>query len=278
MKNLKTYIGTILLLAGTVSCSSAYYQSNGNKVYDDLYGTHNQVAIAKKQQAQAELQRAAAEARKAEWEAQLAEAQARASEDAYYDQTGGLVADDYESAYARRLKGFSSPSYRMPSSYYDLRYTNSTALNFAMSYNPAFYNIMISGDQVWVEPKFISSMFGSWGASSYYGNWYYGWGYRPSYAGWGYPRYSWWDWNWSIGYNPWYNSYWGHNYWPSYYPGYYPGHGHHHGHNSNVVHRPSRPSYSSSGNNQGGNRVPTFGSSGNNRGDRVNSGIYQGGN
>lgn len=240
MKNLKILIGTLLLAAGAAGCTSAYY-ATGSAAYDDLYGTHNKADIARKQRTQAEQRKAAAEARQAEWEARLAEAQAQAAEDAYYDNPANIVADSYESAYARRLRGFDSPTYRMPSSYYELRYDNSAAFTFATAYDPAFYNIMISGDQVWVEPKYITSMFGTWGAVPY-GGWYFGWNWGPSSVWWGYPRYSWWGWNWSISYNPWYDP-WYYNPWWGYYPPHYHpggGGGHHRPHTPpNIVHRPS---------------------------------------
>ena len=53
----------------------------------------------------------------------------------------------------------------MPSSYYNFRYGGS--FTYATPYDPAFYNIIISGDQVWVEPKYITSMFATWGGSVY---------------------------------------------------------------------------------------------------------------
>ncbi|MFQ7502779.1 MAG: hypothetical protein ACLRMJ_05950 [Alistipes finegoldii] len=42
----------------------------------------------------------------------------------------------------------------MPSSYYNFRYGSS--FTYATAYDPAFYNIIISGDEVWVEPKYIT--------------------------------------------------------------------------------------------------------------------------
>jgi hypothetical protein len=42
----------------------------------------------------------------------------------FADSFESVLADDYESAYARRLYGFSSPTYRMPSSYYTYRYSD----------------------------------------------------------------------------------------------------------------------------------------------------------
>ena len=172
MKKLNILIGTLILSAGLAGCSSSYYASSGY-ANDDLYALHDKTAIARKQQAAAEARKAEAEARRAEWEAKIAEAQALAAENGYYDESSSnpyndILADTYESAYARRLRGFESPTYRMPSSYYNFRYGSS--FTYATAYDPAFYNIIISGDEVWVEPKYITSMFGTWGGTPY-GGW-----------------------------------------------------------------------------------------------------------
>lgn len=194
MKRWNIYFGMLLAAAGLAGCTSAYQASAGYSV-DDLYAIHDRVAIANRQKAEAE-------ARQAEWEARLAEAKAAAAEAEYNRSTSyeGILADDYESAYARRLRGFESPTYRMPSSYYNFRYSSS--FTYATAYDPAFYNIVIMGDQVWVEPKYITSMFGSWGRPYYYVDpWYYGW-VRPwgvTIGGWG----------WSVGIGPW----WDHDPW-----------------------------------------------------------------
>lgn len=235
MKKIRIIIGISALALGLSGCSSAYYRADSG-TYDDLYAVHDRAAIAKRQQAEAEARRAAAEARQAEWEARLAEAQAAAAEEAYYDGLSydGIVADDYESAYARRLRGFQSMTYNLPSSYFELRY-NSPTWNYVSAYDPAFYNVIVMGDEVWVEPKYITSMFGSWGSVSVYNyGWYFGFGFGPAYSWWGYPHYSWWDWNMAY-YNPWYYPWWyGPGWgWAPGYPPYYPGWGgphwsHHH--------------------------------------------------
>ena len=203
MKQFKVFIGILLLSAGAVGCSSTFRAATGY-ASDDLYAVHDRAEIARRQQAEAEAQRAAAEARKAEWEARIAEAEAAAAENRYYEYTSpdanpyeSILADDYESAYARRLRGFESPTYKMPSSYLDARY--SSAFTYASAYDPAFYNIIISGDQVWVEPKYITSMFGTWGGTVLWDPWYYGWT-RP----WG-PSFAFGSWGWSVGWNAWYN-------------------------------------------------------------------------
>ena len=262
-------------MVSVVLSGCAAFQSAS--IGDDLYSSHNRVEIATRQKAEAEAARAEAEARQAAWEAKLAEARAVAAENEFKGLTSAaqnpyannpydsVLADDYQSAYARRLYGFSSPSYKMPSSYYTYRYTD--AYQYASAYDPAFYNIMVSGDQVWVEPKYITSMFGTWGAAvavpTY--SWYYGWT-RPSYMWWyGYPRYSWYDWGWGCGYDPYWGWSWGFG-WGGYpyHPGFIPPHHHHHyypphyggghGHHNrpSVAVRPnsSRPGGSSSGRTQ----------------------------
>lgn len=233
-------LASVVMLGGcTAMMESSTYGSS------DLYITNNRVRVAEELTARAEAQKAEAEARKAMWEARLAEAE-------YYAATGEnyntILADDYESAYARRLYGFNSPTYRLPSSYYNLSMND--AMRYASAYDPAFYNIMVSGDQVWVEPKYVTSMFGTWGATNvtfgiYSSPWVYGWGVYTSpfyYTMWGYPHYSWYDWNWNMCYNPYH---WG------CYPGYYhPHYGHpHHGYNPHPPHY--RPSHKPGGSHNG---------------------------
>ena len=238
----KSILYCVACVMALTSCSSAFQTAS---IGGDLYSIHNRTEIALRQKAEAEAARAEAEARQAALEAKIAEARAAAAagEYAYYNEQSVnpydlVLADTYESAYARRLFGFESPSYRMPSSYYSYRYSD--AYHYASAYDPAFYNVMISGDQIWVEPKYITSMFGSWGASvalpTY--SWYYGWG--PTYSSWwyGYPRYSWYDWNWRCswwggynygwGYDPFWGYGFGYGYYPHYYPHYHPHHYPHH--------------------------------------------------
>ena len=238
MKNRNFKIGALLVSLFAASCSPALYQS-GTYNIDDMYAEHDVTRIAQEKQAIAEARKAEAEAHRAEIEARQAEAAYYASDDSYQ----GVLADTYESAYARRLRGFSSPTYQMPTSYFNLRYNGT--YQFVSAYDPAVYNIIVMGDEVWVEPKYITSMFGTWGSPSIvsfgwsaglYNDWYFSWGYNPypwAYPGFGWPYYS-------------YNPYWGYPYWGGYYPywGYYPGWGgghHHHPypphHRPNVVHR-----------------------------------------
>lgn len=274
---------TAALMTG---CASAFKSSAFS---DDLYAIHNKTEIAQRQKAEAELAKAQAEARQAQWEAKIAEAKANAVASGDYtvyeasvNPYDAVLADTYESAYARRLYGFESPSYRMPSSYYTLRYND--AFHYATAYDPAFYNVMVSGNQVWVEPKYITSMFGTWGASVAFPSygWYNGWVSPYNYAWWGYPHYSWYDWNWGMHYDPWwgFGFGWGwgyphrpphHHYPPHYGDGWHrPGGGHRPG--GNVVHRPAyrTPSYTGNPSSRPNNGTVRRG------GTTTGSGIYRG--
>lgn len=271
----------VLLAAVASGCTSAYFSAASGSAYDDLYTSHDRTAIAERQRAEAEARRAEAEARRAEalalqaeYEAQLAQLNVTnaksgnttmmrsgqtvvakqqvtdngliiINDDDYDYQEANpyqsFVADSYESAYARRLQGFKSASYRMPSSYFNLRYGGN--YSYATAYDPAFYNVMVSGDQVWVEPRYITSMFGTWGATNatalLYSPWYYGWNgwhhYDPWYYSWhGYPRYSWYDWNWNICYG----GGWGVNLWWGWGGHYHPWRPYHHHHHHHIGHGP----------------------------------------
>ncbi len=268
MKTKMILIGVFLASIAGTSCSSALYSSAGYN-NDDLYALHDKTEIARKQQAEAEARKAEAEARRAEWEARLAEAQAAAAQNNYYKQTESpnlenVLADTYESAYARRLRGFESPTYRMPSSYFNFRY--GTAFSYVSAYDPAFYNIVVSGDEVWVEPKYITSMFGSWGGTVYVDPWYYGWS-RPYWNFWS-PSFSIGSWGWSFGFNTWYHPWW-HSGW------YHHGHPHWHHHWAGPAWRPKPThNYRLDSYNRGGSRNYR-GSSYNNRGGSYNTGRGQ---
>ncbi len=228
------------------SCSAMFNASSYGS--NDLYNTNNRVQVANRLKAEAEAEAAEAAARQAQWEARTAQANAEAAEAEYYAAISespdyiNIVADDYDSAYARRLYGFNSPTYNYPSSYYSLLYSD--AMRYASAYDPAYYNIMVSGNQVWVEPRYVTSMFGAWGATNvtygiYSSPWNYGWCINVDpfyYSWWGYPRYSWYDWNWNVCYNRYhyYYDWWG-------YPYYYGYHHHHHHYGPGHHYNPPRP-------------------------------------
>ena len=217
----------IIAMAAVVGLFSGCAAWKGVTYTDDMYTVHDRAAIEERYRAEAELAMAQYEARKAmksQYATTLDMIKAEAAKQGVTimednaNSYASVFADSYESAYARRLSGFSSPTYRLPSSYYTLRYSD--AFHYASAYDPAFYNIMVSGDMVWAEPKYITAMFGSWGAAVVptYG-WYYGWDtpyfhYSTPY-GWSHNFY----WN-----------YWNSPFFWSWYPPYY----HHH-----YPHRPS---------------------------------------
>lgn len=278
MKTLKLTLAMILAAVAATGCMSSYYSARSNSGYtDDLYATHDRAQIARRQKEEADIRKAQAEARRAEWEAKIAEAQAAAAQESYYSQNNkmsfsNVLADSYESAYARRLNAFKSPTYNMPSSYWELRY--SPAYNYVSAYDPAYYNIIVMGDNVWVEPKYITSMFGRWGlptvatagyAAGLYSKWYFDWGYSPWYSWtWGYPRYSWgwydsWfgtGYMWSFGWGASFGWGWPGRPWPNY-PGWvYPGHGPSHPAGRPVPDRPGlRPGHLAGSSQAPGSRV-----------------------
>ena len=105
----------LALLSGVMlsGCSSLFVSSSLGA--SDLYRTNNRVEVANRLKAEAEAERAEAEAREALWAARQAEMEAERAEEAYYSSLNApsyqsIIANDYESAYARRLYGFNSPT------------------------------------------------------------------------------------------------------------------------------------------------------------------------
>ena len=67
-----------------------------------------------------------------------------------------LLVDSYQEAYERRLAARSNPYYGMNN--WAVRY--SSDYWYASAYDPSFYNVFAVGDSVWVEPTWVSNMFG----------------------------------------------------------------------------------------------------------------------
>ena len=155
-------IAAVMALSG---CSAALFSSSSSS--DDLYSTHDTRAIANSDLQRRERALAAREAelRRQEEAAKAAyqvnQAQRSGSESTSYQ---SVLSDNYQDSYERRLKGFSSSSYKVNSTVPDN--TQIKAINYASAYDPAVYNVMVMGDEVWVEPKYISSLFGTWGSTS----------------------------------------------------------------------------------------------------------------
>lgn len=245
MKKIKFYFTITALMTITIGLNSCtQYSYQGSSFSDDLYGTVNVKALAKAERENAEMQAALVAAQRSKREAQQKIAQENAEINAILGVDGDLnldvnpyqseniyqeiIVDDFDGAYARRLKGFSSGTYNMPSSYYDYRYSDAYFLTAA--FDPSFYNVIVMGSEVWVEPYYVTAMFGNWGRPYYqrhryspfsaWRNWHYStlWGWNTSF--WmGYPN-SYWAYNswWSPWNSPWHDGgYWG------------GGHGHGHG-------------------------------------------------
>lgn len=67
-----------------------------------------------------------------------------------------LLVDSYQEAYERRIAARSNPYYGMNNWF--VRY--STDYWYASAFDSGFYNVFAVGDEVWVEPTWITNMFG----------------------------------------------------------------------------------------------------------------------
>jgi hypothetical protein len=86
-----------------------------------------------------------------------------------------IIVDDYNDAWNRRRDARNSPYYGSPS--YFIQTTD--AYRYATIYaNDPYYNVVIIGDQIWVEPYYISASFGY----GYYSSFYYNPFYSPYYG------------------------------------------------------------------------------------------------
>lgn len=126
-----------------------------------------------------------------------------------------ILSDSYEDSYERRLKGLEDPRYGLENWTVYL----SNDYRYALTYDPTFYRVVIMGDQVWVEPWYISNMFlwptnnlglsvslnwGYYTLGNYYGAYYDPWYYNPwNYAAWYTPSYPVW---WGINSQYWYHN------------------------------------------------------------------------
>lgn len=118
-----------------------------------------------------------------------------------------ILSDSYQESYERRLRGMEDPRYKVesPSVFYSDDYF------WASAYDPAFYRVVVMGDQVWVEPNYVSSMF-TWPHTNFWFGFGIGFGFNSWY------------------YNRFYSPYYGNNYWMGYDPYYYG-----YGYNSNTA-------------------------------------------
>ena len=184
------------------------------------------------------------------------------SEEVQYNENSyeSLVSSGYEDSFERRLRGSRSANYKTASSYYNAQ--SSEVVWYTKIYDPAFYNVVFSGNSVWIEPKYVTAMFGNWGASVLVGA---SWG-SPYWSHWSTCGWSWsfnWGFNWGWNY-PWDYHYWshfgyGHNLYRHYHYGYHPRYHYGFGYHS---HRPNyRPSRNYAPIYYGGNRGSVLGNS-----------------
>lgn len=199
--------GTLLL----TQCASMRSAQTQTFAGDDLYETLDTEELKRQEEAAAARRRAPLDKYVASI---LSEAEGKTPAE-----TGNpyrsILADDYQTAYERRIYGMQSPTYQMPSSYATA--TTRQSFIYATAYDPAQYNIIVSGDQVWVEPKYITSMFGTWGGTPF-GYTYFSYRYAPYYSPY---------WGWRT-YPCWGDPYWGTPWWGFTESWYYAGMGFHH--------------------------------------------------
>jgi len=112
-----------------------------------------------------------------------------------------IIVDSYDEAYQRRLDAMKSPYYGM-NNYYNIYFSDSYWYASSFIGDP-FYNVIIMGDQVWVEPYWISSGYYYWNRpyGYYYPYYYRSYYYDPFYY--------------SYYHNPYYNPYYRPYYWGS---------------------------------------------------------------
>lgn len=122
-----------------------------------------------------------------------------------------LFSDSYQESYERRLRGRANPYYGLGS----WSYMYSDDYWYASSFRgDPYYNVIVMGSDIWVEPFYISSMFGwPYSGFGFYSNYSYYWGmpymslYHAGFIGWAYGSYySIWHYNdYAYGYN---SGYW----------------------------------------------------------------------
>jgi len=206
MKTIKTILLVSVSAIFLASCSSSLQQ---RQVADDLYYSPDK---DKNQEIVEEFEK--------DYNKAIAENEQKEQQEATQNDTVAdfkqstnpyeeILVDDMNEAYNKREQAMRDPYYGM-SNYYSVRFSDNYW--YASAYDPMFYNMIVMGNSVWVEPKSISSAFGygyqygnfynrpmsSWGfgcshhpysMNSFYPNSYgygYGYGYNYGYYGYGY--------------------------------------------------------------------------------------------
>lgn len=215
----KTYIPMLTLIGlFLMSCTSSLQVSNTSSWSDEIYGSSpkpqiNQIAQVETKTVQPEnklnsdlskLEQKYSDVIEINLDSIKNDTIIYKAEDA--NPYNRILSESYEESYERRLRGLEDPTY----GFNNWPLYNSTEYWYAQSYDPAYYNIIVMGGYVWVEPWYISRMF-SWPRPSIHFSFGFGWDY-PYYSYWNNPS-SFYYWNWNYPYlahtSPWYgNSYW----------------------------------------------------------------------
>jgi mRNA-degrading endonuclease YafQ of YafQ-DinJ toxin-antitoxin module len=150
MKPLRSILALSISLLVLASCSSSLQQ---RQVVDDLYYTPDKdqnVQIAK--EFEKDYEKAIADNDKSVQQLDTV-ADLKKSTNPYEE----ILVDDPVEAQKRRNKAMRDPSYGI-TNYYDFRFSD--AYRLASSFDPMFYNTVIMGNSVWVEPAWMSSRYG----------------------------------------------------------------------------------------------------------------------
>jgi len=158
----------LALIVATVIFSSCSMTLQQRRVADELY--QNPSSQQEQEQAFAGYYDEAEKILKDETQGQVDSViyEDRSTGNPYQD----ILVDNYDDAYQRRIQASQSLSYGM-SDWYGTYYSDE--FWYASAYDPSFYNVIVMGDDVWVEPNWLTSHFGTgWKYGSFYNYPYFG--------------------------------------------------------------------------------------------------------
>ncbi len=211
-----------LILLGLISTScSPTLRKTARYDMDDMYAVHDKEMIEASLASQTVMAAYYKEQNMQTWSEILGIKQANLSNPAAEVY---LENEIYNTPYGEKIRALYADSYQLPSSYY----IYSDVLEELSNYDPDEYTVTFDGDgNLIIQPKYIYSVYGSWGINSYNLHpWRYGYnrGWRPYSPYWYYN--SWYyDYGWGYGWD--YGLYWGYN--PRYIYGYHRPPSHHMG-------------------------------------------------
>ena len=148
---LKAILAIAVAALFAASCSTTLQQ---RKVADELYETPDrQVQQENYMTYYDDAENVLKEGKQESVDSVIIDEQYRSTGNPYQD----ILVDDYDRAYQLRMDAMSDLSYGM-SDFYGIYHSN--AFQYASAYDPSFYNVIVMGDRVWVEPKWMTSHFG----------------------------------------------------------------------------------------------------------------------